>query len=141
MEYEDIEPPPWETIKKKVIDSTAIFVFLSDLIDNKDYEHTQNWISFEIGLACMNNKPVWVFEPYDSHVEFVVPYFTHYVLYNTDTETLKIIRDWVDKMGLVFPEEHLIQCPNNDCGIGFFLMSDINKLFCPSCRYELLINK
>jgi hypothetical protein len=56
-----------------------MFVLLSPHLSGTAY--TQNWVSYEVGLACGLNKPVWVYEHLQDPVQFPIPYLTDYVLY------------------------------------------------------------
>ena len=138
MEFEEIKHPAWRTITKNVKGSSSLFVLLSEILDNEQYEHTQNWISFEVGLACMSGKHVWVFEPFDEDINFVVPYFTHLVKYTpTDIDHIRIIKKMVETHGLrpTLGPKHSIQCPQ--CQNVFNLLSEIDEFTCPSCRWTL----
>lgn len=62
-EFEDIEKPSWKTINQEIKKSNALFVLIGKelrnrqrncLIDTPEYTDwlfTQNWISYEIGVA------------------------------------------------------------------------------------------
>src|SRR5438552_19063586 len=80
MEFGNVDLPWWKPIKEQVAASLATFVLLSKPLEERKY--TQNWIDFEVGLSCAENKQVWVFEPQDQEVEFNVPYCTYYCIYN-----------------------------------------------------------
>lgn len=60
MEFERFSNPPWMTIKNNIENSRALFVLLSNNL--KISPHTQNWVSYEVGIAVEANKEVWVFE-------------------------------------------------------------------------------
>lgn len=80
MEFEKMSSPEWRIIKDAVSSSIATFVLLGQNVNHSIY--TQNWIAFEVGLACAMNKQIWVFEQKGSSVNFPIPYVTDYVLYN-----------------------------------------------------------
>jgi hypothetical protein len=79
-EFENYVIPPWPKIRADVQQSSASFVLLSPNLNATEY--TQNWVSFEVGLACAMNKPVWVYEQFNEPVQFPIPYLTDYVLYD-----------------------------------------------------------
>ena len=90
--FEEFEPvvsreePPWKEIKNHIWQSRATFVALSEPLENMNYRHTMNWIDFEVGLSLAWNKPVWVFEPLERRINFAVPYATHHIYYDYQSE-------------------------------------------------------
>jgi hypothetical protein len=94
-EFEAYAVPPWTQIKNWVQQSSALFVLLSPHLQTTPY--TQNWVSYEVGLACALNKPVWVYEHWNNPVAFPIPYLTDYVMYNpASQEDLNAIRQLVE---------------------------------------------
>lgn len=87
MEFTPESEPPYEKIEENINISDAVFLFLTQNVKSSD--HTQNWVSFEIGLAKKSNKPLFVVEDVNNKVHFPVPYLTDYILYEP-TE----IGDW-----------------------------------------------
>ena len=79
-EFEMYAVPPWAKIAKDVQEASAVFLLLSPQLNSTPY--TQNWVSYEVGLACAMKKPVWVYEQSQAPVHFPVPYLTDYVLYD-----------------------------------------------------------
>jgi hypothetical protein len=79
-EFENYIVPPWTKIKNDIQQSSAAFVLLSPHLNSTPY--TQNWVSYEVGLACALNKPVWVYEQLEDSVLFPIPYLTDYVVYS-----------------------------------------------------------
>jgi hypothetical protein len=67
--------PNWQWIKDEIKESKALFLLLSRNITRK--KQTQNWVSFEIGLASMC-IPSIVFEFEEEKVYFPIPYLSHY---------------------------------------------------------------
>jgi len=71
-ELEALESPPWKTIKDAVSNSSALFLLVgkelvaaqsaseTDLTAKEQWKFTQNWIAYEIGLACQLGIDVWV---------------------------------------------------------------------------------
>jgi len=145
VEFEYFPPPPWKYIKDQIFQSDALFLLLGpNVIDRGIY--TQNWISFEIGLACQLNKEIWVFEQFDIPVRFPVPYLDHYVLYDPKNRGhLDYIRSIIEAYKPIpilrkFPEAYTeITCPNKECEISFLLHTEIAEFECPSCRKPIKI--
>ena len=145
MEYEDIYPPPWETIRENVNHSDAVFVLLSRPLLN--HVHTNNWVSFEIGLAANSRKllqpanlaglDVYVFEPIDERIDFPVPYCTYYMLYEITEDHLIFLKDLIRAKSLdLFGT--LAVCPYvSDCGIVFNLLTKMEQFACPACRRNI----
>ncbi len=83
-EYEDAPPTgvKAEDITRDIELSSAVFVLLSQTVET--LPHTRDWILFECGIAAAKQKPVWVFEPYDSFgkITTAIPRFDHYIRFN-----------------------------------------------------------
>ncbi|MBA7503677.1 hypothetical protein ES706_02288 [subsurface metagenome] len=150
MEFEDINPPPSLFIRDSVNKSEAIFVLLSKYL--VDQQHTNNWVSFEVGLAANSTKvnvspeyshselglDIWVFEPLDEDINFTVPYCTYYMRYETTLEMLKWLRDMLKgdtarRFGVP------ATCPYEDCKLDFnYLSRHYTELVnCPACRRRI----
>ncbi len=145
MEFEDITPPPYAYIKDNVNQSNAVFVLLSDYILSQS--HTQNWVSFEIGLAANSrslmkrNLDVFVFEPFSKRVDFAVPYCTYYMLYDSESiQHIKFLKELIQGAPLI-PSGVTVQCPYDDCRLEFNLLNDIENFVCPSCRKDIVLNR
>ena len=84
-EFAYIENPSWQTIKEELGKSKALFLLVGkELVEqqkypyNPDWKFTQNWISYEVGIAHQRNIDVWVI--CDSvEINFPVPYFNNYM--------------------------------------------------------------
>lgn len=154
MEFEDIEPPPYRSIRDNINRSDAIFVLLSKFLIDRQY--TNNWVSFEVGLAvnCKRSSVapekaeleqglhVWVFEPSDELIEFAVPYCTYYMRYQADMMTLKRVKLALEKA----PTNTLgvpATCQSDNCKLAFqYLTKDYAIPFqCPACRKIMRIPK
>jgi hypothetical protein len=140
VEFEYFPSPPWQFIKDQLDSSDALFLLLGpNVIDRGIY--TQNWISFEIGIACQLAKEIWVFEQINAPVRFPVPYLDHYVLYDPENrDNLDYIRRVIEAYKVIvgfpkFPSVHArITCPNEKCKVLFNLCIEIAEFECPSCR-------
>lgn len=94
-EFENYLVPPWLKIKNDIQQSSAAFVLLSPHLSGTRY--TQNWVSYEVGLACALNKPVWVYEQWESPAHFPIPYLTDYIVYSPkNREHLNAIKGLVE---------------------------------------------
>ncbi len=133
MEYEDIKKPHWSSIKDNVANASSVFVLLTK--DIKDFEHTQNWIAFEVGLACQLGKNVWVFktEEEEPEINFAVPYFTDLVIYNTEKKHhFDAIREVIREGGLNRVRGIPMTCFN--CGIWYTIYGELKfDGVCPCC--------
>jgi hypothetical protein len=69
-EFDTYVVPAWAKIAKDVQESSAVFLLLSPHLNATAY--TQNWVSYEVGLACAMKKPVWVYEQWQAPVHFPV---------------------------------------------------------------------
>lgn len=137
MEYEGIANPAWESIKNYVRKADSVFVLLSREV--RDLEYTRNWVAFEVGLACQANKNVWVFEKVYEEIDFVVPYLTHYVLYDpSSSEHFQFIRNVIIDRGLPSDYGEPVVC--GSCGTEYHLCTGVDEWTCPCCRQRLESN-
>lgn len=143
MEFETLASPAWGTIRSWLYSSNALFVLLGEKIIDKGI-FTQNWISFEVGIACgmslTSGRDVWVFEPFQYNVKFPVPYLDHYMLYDIDDITsmnyIRAIMEGYKSFFKGIPQGFTdVECPN--CGINFKLHSQIYEFNCPACRQRI----
>jgi hypothetical protein len=139
MEFENIQSPEWREIRNRVGNSEAVFLLLDANVNRSIY--TQNWIAFEIGLACAFNKRVWVLEQDGLSVEFPVPYLTNYMICNLSEKShfdyvRLILTPYRQPDTLLFkrqiPEGEKIEC--GKCHAVFGLHTDLKTFNCPSCR-------
>ena len=79
--FENVQAPAWSYIRELMSASDTFFLLLGKNIIDKGI-YTQNWVSFEVGLACEMaatlGREVWVFEPWQYKVKFPVPFLNHY---------------------------------------------------------------
>jgi hypothetical protein len=81
-ELEDIPRPAWKTIKERINESNALFLLVGQkLVDlqeshDEDWDFTQNWIAYEIGIACQKEIDVWVICDKNVGINFPVPYLS-----------------------------------------------------------------
>ena len=81
-EFEEIELPAWRTIKDAINKSTAIFFLVGkELVKNQQFgdsnwKYTQNWIAYEIGVACQKGINVWaICDDVEIHIDENVFFF------------------------------------------------------------------
>lgn len=79
MEFEKLPSPPWLEIKKRIADSSAVFVLIGAKFPI-GLLHTNNWIAFELGIASAMDKDVWVIEDIRQGKAFALPMLHNYVL-------------------------------------------------------------
>lgn len=91
-EFETIEPPAWKTIKAQIGKSSAMFLLVGKELAKaqanvdistearEEWKHTQNWIAYEIGLACQRGINVWVICQRGVVQNFPVPYLNNYAI-------------------------------------------------------------
>jgi hypothetical protein len=96
-EFESYNIPPWNAIKEWIEESSALFLLIGPNLKSSDY--TQNWVSFEVGLAAGKGKEIWVFEQQGREVHFPVPYLDHYMLYDAGKANADYIRSVIDAYG------------------------------------------
>ena len=147
MEFER-SPPNWRKIRDQIKNSEAVFLLLGPNIKRNYY--TENWVAFEVGLACAFEKEVWVFEPVNLELDFPVPYVTDYMEYNLDIpEIFDYVKEVMAEYKSVvpffplgqerrdrrrIPKGMLVNCPNPECRATFHLHIDLPIIKCPSCR-------
>jgi hypothetical protein len=150
MEFELIYPPAWQAIKNEIQNSATLFLLLGPNI--RSSIHTQNWVAFEVGLACALGRDVWVFEQDGSHIEFPIPYLTDYMIYNLEDANhfnyvRSIIEGYANPTYLLsfqdtrtqrnIPRGMPLTCPHQNCGSHYSLHTEVKSLSCPSCRQQI----
>jgi hypothetical protein len=151
MEYEKWSrgnQPNWEWIAREIRRSRALFVILTKSVVSK--VQTQNWISFEIGVAAgtIPQRPVYVFKEED--IKFPVPYLNHYFpnrlspalqLEGNMALDLKIIAAREMNKGVLRQiiknprqeyDDHMFRCQTCKTVFRYWSMED-KSFFCPCC--------
>ena len=147
-EFESIESPAWETIKEQVRNSCAMFLLVGKRLVEAQrssklrhvWRYTQNWIAFEVGLACQRNIDVWVVCD-NIEINFPVPYLNNYSIYGLSGKKLEFMIDVLRnyKEGHNFPlgyNKRNVSCPYSNCGAQYNLHSSVGKgktVICPTC--------
>lgn len=159
-EFEDIKSPPWKTIKDAIAQSNVLFLLVgkelvkaqaqseSNALERDKWKYTQNWIAYEIGLACQRGIDVWVVCD-NIPLNFPVPYLTNYEIYGFSiTENRQFYRTIIGEynkgknypVGLQKSKYH-VKCGPEGCGVEFNIFSALKKgdtLLCPSCLREMV---
>ena len=161
-ELEDIGTPAWITIKQEMEKSTAMFLLVgTQLVLNQElagksmeaqnsWKYTQNWISYEVGLANQLGIDVWVLCD-NVKINFPVPYLNNYDIRGIDLENKNFwwLRERLEKYqkGNSYPlgwnPDFEFTCLNASCGAVFNLHSPIMKgdlLVCPTCLEQYTLD-
>lgn len=157
-EFEDIEKPAWKTINREIRNSKALFLLVGkELVSRQrvceagkpssnDWYFTQNWISYEVGVAAQKGIDVWVMCD-DISINFPVPYFNNYDGWGIHMEnpayrrfiTTVLTRYSIGKR-IRLNKRFSISCPNSNCGATFNVWATLNKgtkIICPTCLREI----
>jgi hypothetical protein len=115
----------------------------------ESWKFTQNWISYEVGLACQLGIDVWVICD-GVPINFPVPYFNNYEVHGIGSEKspsfdfykyiLQTYKDGFDFRLGAWNRERLVVCHNENCKAEFNLFSDLlegSRIKCPSCLKEM----
>lgn len=154
-EFEDIKLPAWQTIRDEIRRSRALFLLIGkELVKaqasrDSNWAYTQNWIAFEIGVACEIGIDVWVLCD-DVAVNFPVPYLNNYLPVTLRRrEAFDILVNDLKKyergMKSNFPDKRiLVECPYSNCKAIFnFPVKSTNhvKIKCPQCLRRFSLNQ
>lgn len=102
----------------------------------EEWKHTQNWIAYEIGLACERGIDVWVWCDYVT-INFPVPYLNNYALYGVQESMRNVIENYSE--GYSYPLGSLnrdICCSYENCKATYNLQSIVDvhgEVTCPTC--------
>jgi hypothetical protein len=153
-EYEVFDLPVWKTIYDNMKQSIAMFLLVGkELVEAqnkicedpellKNWKYTQNWISYEVGLACDLGIDVWVICD-NLDINFPIPYLNNYDLGGLNNQNdIFWLRDLIKAYlrGETFPygfkDSIKFTCPSQTCGAEFNLYSqyeDDEIIICPTC--------
>lgn len=92
-EFETVKEPGWQTIKDEINKSDALFFLVGkELVKSQssptkrenlhggDWRYTQNWIAYEIGVACQKGIDVWAICDEGVEINFPMPYINNYLV-------------------------------------------------------------
>ena len=144
-EFENISSPAWKSIKNEINRSKALFFLIGkELVNNQHtkqdgWEHTQNWIAYEIGVACQKGIDVWAICD-DVEINFPMPYVNNYLpnVKLDDPNVFNFLKGILEAYKTVpsLPATTIIQT-------GLFSPQMINDVFmqCPNCKIEYNLRK
>lgn len=97
-----------EIIGRDIEFASAVFVLLSETVEA--IPHTRDWVLYECGAAGMKQKPVWVFEPYESfgRISVTVPNFGHYVRFKYDELNREAWRRYIRNIAASYSDNPLL---------------------------------
>jgi hypothetical protein len=152
-EFEDLSTPSWKTIKIAMNNSSALFFLVggklveSQNASDPEWKYTQNWIAYEIGLACQLGIDVWAICD-DVLINFPMPYINNYLTVSlVHDKTFKYLKSILEEYrdGGGFPYKSTTgtgtHCPYQDCKMGFNLHVKLNrgsKIRCPQCLRDMV---
>lgn len=164
-EFEAIESPAWTTIKNAINNSVALVLLVGEgLVNNQkanvqdsSWKFTQNWIAFEIGIACQKGIDVWAVCDKRTEINFPMPYITNYVTTIIDSEynfshLRNIFKEYGNYKRYTHPYRNYenykwknfsITCPYEDCSISFNLMQECiegETITCPQCLRKIFFD-
>jgi hypothetical protein len=153
-EFEKIPTPSWKTIKEEMGRSTALFFLVGDELassqesNSPNWRYTQNWIAYEIGLACQLGIDVWAICSKNVTINFPMPFISHYCIADLEDRTYfelikKVLEAYkvkdanIDKM----INKPLVKCSEESCGIEFYFCNELKfgmpQVICPHCLKPL----
>lgn len=153
----------WEDLNKKypairisdiiksdwIEDINMVVVLLGPNLANPPNMHyTQNWVTFEVGVAAGCNKPVLVLEEINHITDFPIPYVTDYCQYqlgnNEDRKNIGKIMNNIHEIrtnSVKVADDVPVTCGYDDCNAKFNLwMRHSNNINCPVCRRPIIIS-
>lgn len=155
-EYETIPRPAWKTIRKAMKKSFAMFFLVGQELaksqdsNDPEWRYTQNWIAYEMGLACQMGIDVWVICD-DVLINFPIPYFNNYLTVSLrHRPAFDYLRDILEeyKKGRTFAYPYIddfgdyyVNCPKDDCKMEFNLHMSLqpgDKIKCPQCLNDMV---
>lgn len=151
-ELENISAPPYVTIKNAMNNSIALFFLVGkELVKNQEksdqgWAYTQNWIAYEIGLACQLGIDVWAICD-DVMINFPMPFINNYLTISlAQKKSFNFMRYVLSEynQGRTFSYpytstkgfSHGVICPHSDCRMEFNLQVTYQKgykITCPQC--------
>ena len=157
-EFENIESPAWRTIKNQIGKSRALFLMVGEelvnaqkqsehsAVEREKWKYTQNWIAYEIGIACQKGIDVWVVCD-DVKINFPVPYLNNYEIFGFNEGNMDfyrgIFREYKQYRKLpvgVNKGLRSTRCAYDNCQSEFNLWSNLNKgdvIIYPTCLHDL----
>ena len=157
-EYETMEIPIWTSIYDAMQNSVAMFLLVGQelvkaqesICDDPElmisWKYTQNWISYEVGLAHKLGLDVWVMCD-NVNINFPIPYVNNYDIgglsSNRDiTWLVNKFQGYLDGKTYSYgcKGSIIFSCPSKRCGAEFNLHTEYDDdeiLICPTCLREI----
>ncbi len=151
-EFEKIKLPAFETIRNAIRNSQALFLLIgkelvsAQALHDSSWEHTQNWIAYEIGIACEREIDVWVICD-DVKLNFPVPYLNNYLTQslrhkNSFDYFVWVLGKYAGGVKTTFPDDKFVtQCPYADCKAIYNLNVRLRTggtIVCPQCLQTIV---
>ncbi len=157
-EFETIPLPAWKVIRKELNQSSALFLAIGrELVKNTgrndpSWKFTQNWISFEVGIACQLGIDIWAICEEGISMNFPVPYVNNYIsgrFKDKNDDGFMILKasfeDYKNRINFKYPFSKCgrpvgVSCPNFNCKLEFNLFNVIPRggtIRCPQCLRDM----
>lgn len=150
-EFEEVLTPAWKTIKDAMNRSVALFFLVGkELVNGQDrgnpkWRYTQNWIAYEMGLACQCEIDVWAICD-DMLINFPMPYINDYLTvslrHRYAFDYLRgVLEEYKNGDTYPFPGKKEAHCPYGDCKMGFNLHVQLQPgdiIKCPQCLRDIV---
>ena len=156
-DFEIIPKPAWKTIKEEMDESIALFFLVgkelvkSQDLNDPDWRYTQNWIAYEMGLACQLGIDVWAICD-DVLINFPMPYINNYLTVSLrHRPAFDYLREILEayKEGKNFSFPHVddsgndfgVSCPYDNCKMEFNLHVELqpgDEIKCPQCLGDVV---
>ncbi len=145
-EFEEIEEPGWRTVKDEINKSDALFFLVGkELVKSQtsptgrknlqddDWRYTQNWIAYEIGVACQKGIDVWAICDESVEINFPMPYVNnHLIIFSKGRENAIKYIHWVVKE-YINDQHFSVKKVYSD--------SKIERIKCIHCKMEFNLHK
>lgn len=153
-EFEKLDLPAWQTIRDAIRKSQVLFLLIgkelvkSQTLYDPSWSYTQNWIAFEIGVACERNTDVWVLCD-DAGINFPVPYLSNYLPRSIRNRKafdflVEVLNIYLNRKNIGSYNQQLgYCCTNQNCQASFNLWITAkpnDTVICPQCLHSLIFN-
>jgi DNA-directed RNA polymerase subunit RPC12/RpoP len=160
-EFENITSPSWKTIREEMRKSCALFLLVGEKLvesqakselsveEKQKWKYTQNWISYEVGLACQLNIDVWIICD-NVIINFPVPFLNNYEIWGINPPGVpkgnfefyrNVFQDYVNGKRYQLSQANISVCPYKECKAEYNLHSSIQPkgaIICPTCLNKII---
>ena len=105
-----------------------------------EWEYTQNWIAYEIGVASQLGIPVWICVDEGVSLNFPVPFASDYIIGSREDcrEYLRQALNYYNQIIRIstFGGDLETTCPYDDCRLTFRIHTVLGpneQILCPQC--------